>query len=151
VVEVKPVLSGAVPGVHSMHATAGLAPERGRRVLVVEDNADGALSLRLLLEYFGYEVWVAATGPDGVRLALTRHPDVVLCDIGLPGLDGFGVATALRHNPATSAVRLVAITGYGSDQVRRRCSEVGFDRFFTKPVDPAVLLDLVATAPPVST
>jgi two-component system CheB/CheR fusion protein len=122
----------------------------GRRVLVVEDNPDIAESLRLLLEFFGYEVWVAATGPEGVRLALARRPDVVLCDIGLPGLDGFGVAAALRRDPATAAARLVAITGYGSDEVRRRCREVGFDRYFTKPVDPDVLVDLVATAPALS-
>ncbi len=121
--------------------------ERARRVLVVEDNPDSAESLRLLLEFFGYEVAVAATGPEGVRLARAVRPDVVLCDIGLPGLDGFGVAAALRRDSATAAARLVAVTGYGSEEVRRRCREVGFDRYFTKPVDPDLLVDLVATAP----
>ncbi len=124
--------------------------EPRRRVLVVEDNPDSAESLRLLLEFFGYEVWVAATGPEGVRLARSRRPDIVLCDIGLPGLDGFGVAAALRADPATAAARLVAITGYGTDEVRRRCREVGFDRYFTKPVDPDVLVGLVAAAPALS-
>jgi CheY-like chemotaxis protein len=120
---------------------------RGRRVLVVEDNSDNAESMRLLLEVVGCEVWVAATGPDGVRLAASCRPEVVLCDIGLPGLDGYGVAAALRRDPSTAAARLVAVSGYGSDQVRRRCREAGFDRHFTKPVDPGVLVELVATAP----
>jgi two-component system CheB/CheR fusion protein len=118
-----------------------------RRVLIVEDNSDIADSLRLLLQVFGHEVWVARTGPDGVRQARARRPDVVLCDIGLPGLDGFGVAAALRRDPATAGARLVAITGYGSEQVRLRCREVGFDRYFTKPVDPDVLLKLLAAEP----
>jgi CheY-like chemotaxis protein len=113
----------------------------------VEDNPDSAESLRLLLEFFGHEVWVAATGPEGVRLARAQRPEVVLCDIGLPGLDGFGVAAALRQDPTTAGTHLVAITGYGSDQTRSRCREVGFDRYFTKPVDPDVLVELVAAAP----
>jgi len=139
-----------------MHGTPGSegaildasAQETGRRVLIVEDNPDSADSLRLLLQFFGHEVWVARTGPDGVRLARACRPDVVLCDIGLPGLDGFGVAAALRRDPATAAAQLVAITGYGSDQVRCRCREVGFDRYFTKPVDPDVLIKLLAAGPP---
>jgi CheY-like chemotaxis protein len=128
----------------------GPGPGKGRRVLVVEDNPDCAQSLRLLLEFFGHEVWVASTGPDGVGLARARRPDVVLCDIGLPGLDGFGVAEALRRDPATAAAHLVAITGYGSEPVRRRCREAGFDRFFTKPVDPDILVELIAAAPGLS-
>jgi CheY-like chemotaxis protein len=138
-----------------MHGTPGSkgaildasAHEPGRRVLIVEDNPDCADSLRMLLQFFGHEVWVARTGPDGVRLARARRPDVVLCDIGLPGLDGFGVAAALRQDPATAAAHLVAITGYGSDQVQSRCREVGFDRYFTKPVDPDVLIKLLAAGP----
>jgi len=114
----------------------------------VEDNDDTAESLRLLLQFFGHEVWVARTGPDGVELARRCRPDVVLCDIGLPGLDGFGVAAALRHDPATAGAYLVAITGYGSDQTRRRCRDVGFDRYYTKPVDPELLVELLAAAPP---
>jgi CheY-like chemotaxis protein len=123
------------------------AHEPGRRILVVEDNPDCADSMCLLLQFFGHEVWVARTGPEGVRLAHACRPDVVLCDIGLPGLDGFGVADALRQDPATAGAHLVAITGYGSDQVRCRCREAGFDRYFTKPIDPAVLIELLAEAP----
>src|SRR5947209_1787175 len=88
----------------------------GRRILIVEDNRDCAESLRLLLQFLGHHVWVAATGIDGVRLARALRPEVVLCDIGLPELDGFGVASALRGEPETAGSHLVAITGYGSDQ-----------------------------------
>ena len=71
----------------------------GMRVLVVEDNRDAADTLRLLLALYGYEVAVAYSGHDGVRAAEQYRPDVVLCDIGLPGLDGYGVARKLRDNP----------------------------------------------------
>jgi len=119
----------------------------GRRVLIVEDNPDSAESLRLLLEFFGHEVWVAPTGVEGVRLARAHRPEIVLCDIGLPELDGFGVAATLRRDPTTAEVHLVAITGYGSDQTRARCREVGFDLYFTKPIDPDILVELIAAAP----
>ncbi len=119
----------------------------GRRILIVEDNRDCAQSLRLLLEFLGHDVCVATTGTEGVRLARTIRPEVVLCDIGLPELDGFGVATALRQHPETAGSHLIAITGYGSDQTRLRCCEVGFDRYFTKPVDPDVLVELLAALP----
>ena len=82
----------------------------GLRVLVVEDNRDAADSLRLLLRFFGHEVAVAYSGYDGVRAAELYRPDVVLCDIGLPGLDGYGVARKLRGDPATAQARLIAVT-----------------------------------------
>jgi CheY-like chemotaxis protein len=82
----------------------------GIRVLVVEDNRDSADSLRLLLGLYGYEVAVAYCGHDGVQAAQQHRPDVVLCDIGLPGLDGYGVARKLRGDPATAQARLIAVT-----------------------------------------
>lgn len=117
---------------------------RRPRVVIVEDNQDAADSLRLFLGLHGYEVRVAYTGPDGVRLAQDWPPDVVLCDIGLPGLDGYGVATALRQHPATAQVRLIAVTAYGSDADRRHSQEAGFERHLVKPVDPGELLELLA-------
>jgi CheY-like chemotaxis protein len=113
-------------------------------VLVVEDNRDAADSLRLLLEAYGYEVSVAYTGPDGVRAAVEHRPEVVVCDIGLPGMDGYRVAEALRGNPATAASRLIALTGYGRDEDRRRARDAGFDEHLTKPADPAALEALIA-------
>jgi len=114
------------------------------RVVIIEDNQAAADSLRHLLDLHGYEVRVAYTGPEGVRLAQEWPPDVALCDIGLPGLDGYGVATALRLHPATAQVRLIAVTAYDSDADRQRSREVGFERHIVKPVDPDVLLELLA-------
>src|SRR5690349_10976682 len=96
------------------------------RVLIVEDNRDQAESLRLLLQFWSYEVRVATSGPAGVQAAKEWHPDAVLCDIGLPGLDGYGVAEELRRDPDTAATLLVAVTGYGSEEDRRRAHAAGF-------------------------
>ena len=116
---------------------------RRTRVVIVEDNRDAAESLQLFLGLYGYEVRVAYTGLDGLRLAQDWPPDVVLCDIGLPGMDGYGVATALRQHPATARAHLIAVTGYGSDAARRRSQEAGFERHLVKPVDPEELLEVL--------
>ena len=122
----------------------GAKGEAGMRVLVVEDNRDAADSLRLLLGLYGYEVAVAYSGHDGVRAAQQCRPDVVLCDIGLPGLDGYAVARRLRQNPSTAKARLIAVTAYGRDEDRRRSHEAGFDLHVVKPVEPAALGKLLA-------
>jgi signal transduction histidine kinase len=108
-------------------------------VLVVEDNHDAAESLRSLLELYGHKVAVAYTGPDGVKAAELWQPDVLLCDIGLPGLDGYAVAQKLRQNPGTAHTLLIAVTGYGQNEDRYRSLEAGFDRHLVKPLDPEVL------------
>jgi PAS domain S-box-containing protein len=113
------------------------------RILVVEDSRDAADSLRILLEFLGHQVRVAFSGHEGVQMARGWHPDVVLCDIGLPGLDGYGVAEELRHDPATANMQLIAVTGYGRDEDRRRARQAGFDHHLTKPVDPTVLRPLL--------
>jgi signal transduction histidine kinase len=120
---------------------------RKLKVLVVEDNRDAADTLKLLLELRGQEVHVAYTGPEGLAQALAWGPDLVLCDLGLPGLDGFGLAVALRQHPVTAAVRLIAVTGYGSEEDRRRAAEAGFDQLLRKPVEPAELEQLLAHGP----
>jgi CheY-like chemotaxis protein len=122
-------------------------PPRRLRVLVIEDNRATADSLCLLLDLSGHEARVAYDGVAGVRAAREWPPDVVLCDIGLPGLDGYGVAVALRGQPATAQARLIAVTAYGSEEALGRSREVGFDRHFVKPVDPGVLLGLLADLP----
>jgi two-component system CheB/CheR fusion protein len=114
------------------------------RILIIEDNPDSAEMLRLLLELLGHEVRVAYTGTDGVQQAMAQRPDVVLSDIGLPELDGWGVARELRRNPATAGVRLIAVTGYGTDENKRRAKEVGYDHLLTKPTDPDALLALMS-------
>jgi CheY-like chemotaxis protein len=131
---------------------AAAVPARGGRseclrVLVIEDNRDTADMLCLLLEAGGHEVAVAYTGPEGVRAALALRPDAVLCDIGLPGLDGWGVARALRADPATADTHLIAVTSYGEDNDRQRSLDAGFDLHLVKPVDPADLLGLLTRLP----
>jgi CheY-like chemotaxis protein len=114
-----------------------------RRVLIVEDNRDGAESLRLLLELLGHDVRVAYTGTAGVAMARDWRPDVVVCDIGLPGLDGYGVARELRHSSGTATTHLIALTGYGQEEDRRRSLEAGFDEHLTKPAEPEILQKLI--------
>jgi PAS domain S-box-containing protein len=112
---------------------------RRLRILVVEDFHDAAESLRMLLELMGHEVRVAFTGPEGVSQAAAWGPEVVISDIGLPGLDGYAVATQLRQHPATARARLIALTGYGTDADRQRGQASGFDHFLTKPADPQTI------------
>jgi PAS domain S-box-containing protein len=116
------------------------------RILVVEDNADAAESLRRLLDLHGHEVRVADNGIDGVAEAKRCHPDAVVCDIGLPGMDGYAVATALRGDPETARARLIAVTGYGRAEDRARALSSGFDDHIVKPADPEVLLRKLAVA-----
>jgi signal transduction histidine kinase/CheY-like chemotaxis protein len=116
-------------------AEAADAPPR-TRVLVIEDNQDGADSLAVLLRLFGFEVRVAYAGPDAIAQARAEPPDVALCDLGLPGMDGYAVARALQADPATAGVRLVAVSGHGTEAELRRCAEAGFVRHVLKPVDP---------------
>jgi PAS domain S-box-containing protein len=116
------------------------------RIVIIEDNRDSADSLRTLLEMLGHEVRVAYSGPDGLKLAGEWAPSVVLSDIGLPGLDGFEVARELRRNEATADARLIAITGYGSEDDCRRAHENGFDHVITKPADPDALQELLTFA-----
>ena len=122
---------------------APCSKEQPLRILVVEDNRDAADSLRMLLELLGHQVTVAYSGPDGVNMAGEWNPDVVLCDIGLPGLNGYGVASELRRNPVTARAHLIAVTGYGQEEDRRRAHEAGFDHHLTKPVDPSELQPLL--------
>ncbi len=114
------------------------------RVVIIEDNRDAADTLGQLVSLSGHEVRVAYDGLAGVLAAREWGPDVVLCDIGLPGLDGYGVAAALRRHPTTAKAHLIAITAYGSDEDRRRSESAGFDKHLVKPVDPDVLLGLLA-------
>jgi CheY-like chemotaxis protein len=114
---------------------------------MVEDNRDGAETLQTLLRLAGHDVALAVTGPDGVELARRFRPDVVLCDIGLPGMDGFAVGRALRQDPATARSRLIVLSGYGQEEDRRKSREAGFDLHLTKPVDPLDLLRLLRAQP----
>ncbi len=119
----------------------------GRRVLVVEDVADSAESLREVLELNGHVVEVARDGVEGLQKAKAFRPEVVLCDIGLPVMDGYAVARSLRKDDETSGAYLVALTGYGQPDDRRRAMEAGFDTHVCKPPEVGALMRLVGTAP----
>jgi len=121
-------------------------PAAGLHILVVEDNEDGRESLRELLEIWGHEVSVAGSGPEGVEMAFSVRPEVALVDIGLPGMDGNEVARRIRSILGVSEISLIAMTGYGQPEDRRRALQAGFDRYLVKPVDPAVLSQLLSEA-----
>lgn len=112
------------------------------RVLIVEDNVDAADTLRTVLETIGNEVEVAYDGQSALNTARRFHPDIVLCDIGLPaGMSGYDVARELRASDETAF--LVALTGYGRPEDIRRAHEVGFDAHLTKPIAVAQIQDLL--------
>jgi signal transduction histidine kinase len=115
---------------------------RPRRILIIEDNDDAREALLLQLKIAGHEVHAAATGPEGMNLAARLPPDVVLLDIGLPGLDGYQVAQRLRI--ANDRLRLIAITGYGQPEARERALEAGIEHFLVKPIDAVELQRLLA-------
>jgi two-component system CheB/CheR fusion protein len=118
-----------------------------RRVLVVDDNVDAADSIALLLRLGGHEVRVAHDGPTALLIARAFRPQVVFLDIGMPGMDGYEVARRLRREPGPQPALLVALTGWGHDEDRRRSQEAGFDHHLVKPVDPAALVQLLAGVP----
>jgi CheY-like chemotaxis protein len=133
---------------------AGTAPtpreeiERSpRRVLIIDDNVDGAHALGVILKLNGHEVAVAHNGPQGIEKARELRPDVVLCDIGLPGTDGYEVARAFQRDDALKRVYLVALSGYARSEDIQRASEAGFDAHLAKPPVIHELNELLATIP----
>jgi CheY-like chemotaxis protein len=104
-------------------------------VLVVDDNRDAAESLAMLLSTTGADVHVAHDGPTALAEFELREPDVVLLDIGMPDMDGYEVARRLRESSSPQRVALVALTGWGQDEDRRRVRDAGFDHHLVKPVD----------------
>lgn len=110
-----------------------------KRVLIVEDIKDARETLQELLELDGYHVEVAADGPEGLAKLLASPPDIALIDIGLPGLNGYELASRARGDARTARVRLIALTGYGQPEDRARALEAGFDVHVVKPIDPGEL------------
>jgi CheY-like chemotaxis protein len=123
---------------------ATLRPD-GLKVLVVDDNADAARGVAMLLRMSGYEARTAHDGPSSLQLALEYRPRVVLLDIGLPGVDGYEVARWIRQEPTLKDVILVALTGYGQESDRRRTRDAGFDHHLVKPADFAKIKQILGT------
>jgi two-component system CheB/CheR fusion protein len=135
-----------IPAPHVLRPEPAAAPPppARRRVLIIEDNLDAALSLYEALELGGHEVAVAHQGPEGLAKAAELRPDVILCDIGLPGMDGYEVARRLRADPALAGVLLVALSGYALPEDLQRAAAAGFDRHIAKPPSLEQLDELVA-------
>jgi two-component system CheB/CheR fusion protein len=121
------------------------APGGRRRVLIIEDNIDAADSLREALQFSEHEVEVAYTGPAGIAKARACKPEVVLCDIGLPGMDGFEVARTFRADGALKGTRLVALSGYALPEDLQRAQEAGFDEHLAKPPSMESLEEILAS------
>jgi CheY-like chemotaxis protein len=111
---------------------------------VVDDNVDAAESLAVLLRLDGHEVRVACDGPTALTAVQAERPDVVILDLGMPGMDGFEVARRLRGQPGSDGLLLVALTGWAQADDRRRCYEAGFDGHMPKPVEPDALRQFFA-------
>jgi CheY-like chemotaxis protein len=118
-------------------------------VLVIDDDVHSAEALRDLVALAGHAVELALDGAEGLRRAAALAPDVILCDVELPGMSGYDVARALRAMPGRPRSLLVALTGYGSHESSRAALEAGFDADVVKPVSPERLVQLLAAAPPV--
>jgi CheY-like chemotaxis protein len=119
-------------------------PPTASRILVVDDLMASAETLMTLLEMEGFEVKVANEGMAALKIAQEFRPDVVLLDIGLPGMNGFEVAHQLRSNPASRDALLIALTGYGEAESRSRSAQAGFDFHMVKPADVNLLLSMIA-------
>jgi PAS domain S-box-containing protein len=118
--------------------------EPSRRILIIEDNQDAARSIQMLLELAGHRVKTANTGSEGIQAAEQFRPEMVLCDIGLPGLDGYAVARQLRKQSELKGICLVAISGYGQEADQLRARNAGFDVHLTKPISPDHLHEILA-------
>jgi CheY-like chemotaxis protein len=118
-------------------------PLVSRRVLIADDNRDSAETLAQLLRMEGHEVTIVHDGPGALAVFADVRPDIVLLDIGMPGLSGYEVAQRMRVSAPKPAVKLIAITGWGQENDKVRAFAAGFDHHLTKPVDPQHLLDLI--------
>ena len=132
--------SAAPPPNPTVDAPAAAA----RRILVVDDNHDSAESLSMLLDLSGHETLLAFDGMEAVNAAASFRPDVILMDIGLPKLNGYEAAVQIRGEPWGKEMMLVALTGWGQDEDRRKTADAGFDVHLVKPVDFATLTKLLA-------
>jgi PAS domain S-box-containing protein len=121
-----------------------------RRILIADDNRDGAESLALLLELSGHKVYVAHTGVESLEMACRLRPEIAVLDIGMPGLNGYEVARRIRREDWSSQILLIAVTGWGQADDKRDALAAGFDHHLTKPVDPEALEQLFAAAAPAS-
>ncbi len=139
-----PLTAGSGESAAHGEGVAGL-PAGARRIVVIDDEQDSAESLTRLLELYGHDVRLALNGQDAVAMLADYVPDLILLDIGMPGMNGYEVAKQLRSMPQLDGVRIVALSGYGGEAERRRSEAAGLDGHLIKPVDLAALQTLLAS------
>jgi CheY-like chemotaxis protein len=127
----------------AVEPAAAAEPPRAQRILVVDDNEDSATSLAMLLKIAGNQTFIAHDGAAAFEAVERHRPEVVLLDIGLPGLNGYEVCRRIREQPWGGAMVLIALTGWGQEEDRRRSRDAGFDGHLVKPVNYAALMDLL--------
>ena len=128
-------------------ASTVFQPEQGhtaRRILIVDDNRDSVDSLAKLLRLTGHEVETALDGPTGINTARRYQPEIIFLDIGLPEMDGYEIAKRLREDASLTKVTLIAMTGWGQEEDKRRAMEAGFDQHLTKPVEISAIEDVLS-------
>ena len=135
-----------IPSSVASRKAAERQPGCSRRILVVDDNGDAAESLETLLQLWGHQARSSQDGPEALLQVAAFEPEIVLLDIGLPGMDGYEVARQIRALPAGRNALIVAVTGYGRSADRLQSQEAGFDHHLVKPVQPEVLQELIASA-----
>jgi CheY-like chemotaxis protein len=122
---------------------AAVPPTGGRRILVADDDQDSAESLAMLFQMMGHDVRSALNGLEALDVAANFQPDLIVLDIGMPGLDGYEVCRRLRQQPWARAVVIAALTGWTRDEDKDRSQEAGFDHYLVKPIDPKALTELI--------
>ena len=142
-----PVLESVAEGSAEPPMTEHSVPG-GRRILIVDDNFDSAESMSILLKLAGNECVMVHDGPEAIKVAESFDPDVMLLDIGLPGMGGYDVCSYIRKQPWGEKIWIMAMTGWGQPEDRKRSSEAGFNAHLVKPVDVAKLYELIETIPP---
>ncbi len=142
-----PLAVGTQTGGEADAGATGTTATKGAnlRVLVVDDKADVVTSMSIFLKTWGYDVRTASDGPGALEIAATYRPQVVLLDIGLPGINGYEVAMRLRKLPGGETMTLIAMTGYGQAEDRRRSEEAGITHHFVKPMDPVLLRQMLSS------
>jgi CheY-like chemotaxis protein len=135
----------SIAGMPGPADVGGAMVRLSRRVLVVDDNRDSADTLSTLLQVMGCEVAVAYDGAEALEVGARFKPDAVLLDLGMPKLDGFETCERMRGAPWGRAICIVAVTGWGQDEDRRRTKEAGFNAHMVKPADPGKLTELLAS------
>jgi CheY-like chemotaxis protein len=115
------------------------SPAASKRILVADDNRDGAETMGMLLKLSGHEVYLAHSGTEALEVAKRERPDIAVLDIGMPDLNGYEVAERIRHEAWGERIKLIAVTGWGQAEDKRRALAAGFNHHLTKPVDPSQL------------